>query len=93
MNASNLSIYIDLIDSFLGNRISVAEFERQYIHLFKNDGTMWQGVEYEALNDLFGDVDAFCDVPELRGPDDLNEDQLRQRCRIALTQLQICANV
>jgi len=52
--------------------------------MFKNDSSYWTDDEYEVLNDLSGDVDAFCDDPVLRGPNDVDEMQLKNSARVAL---------
>ena len=67
--------------------LSSLTFEREYLDMFKNDETESVGEEYEVLNELFSDVDAFCADPELRDSDDLDEEQLRQRAGIALEKL------
>lgn len=87
MSSHDLTPYVRLIESFLNSQISPLTFEREYLNMFKNDATGWSGAEYDVLNDLFGDVDAFCADPKLRGPDDLDEDQLKQRARTALEKL------
>lgn len=89
MGAHNLAPYLKLIRSFLNNQTSALTFEREYLDMFKNDATDWSEAEYDVLNDLFGDVDAFCADPHLRGPDDLDEEQLRQRCKVALEKLSV----
>jgi hypothetical protein len=89
MSSHDLTPYIDLIESFLNNQISSLTFEREYLDMFKNDETRWAGEEYEVLNELFSDVDAFCADPELRGSDDLDEEQLRQGAKIAIEKLSV----
>lgn len=85
---NQLSEYIRLIKAFLERQIEAQTFERLYLETFKSDATAWSEDEYEVLNDLFGDLDAFCDDPELCGPDDLTETQLRERAAVALEKLQ-----
>lgn len=82
-----LAPYIALIESFLDGRSSPLTFEREYLEKFKGDGTDWPEAEYEVLNELFSDVDAFCADLELRDPGDLDEEQLKQRARKALERL------
>lgn len=88
----SLRPYIELIDSFLNNQIDALIFEREYLVMFKNDTTRWSESEYDVLNNLFGDVDTFCADPELRDPEDLDEEQLRQQCRMALEKLNVLDN-
>lgn len=87
MSSDNLTPYIKLIQSFLDGQISALTFERVYLEMFKNDWTAWAEEEYEVLNDLFIDIDAFCADPELRDPEDLDEEQLRQRAKTAIEKL------
>lgn len=87
MGSHNLAPYRKLIEQFLNNQISALDFEREYLDMFKNDTTEWPEAEYDVLNDLFGDVDAFCADPELRDPGDLDEEQLRQQAKIAIQRL------
>ena len=87
MNSQGLEPYIALIDSFLRNEISATRFEQDYLHMFKRDHTSRTEDAYNVLNDLFGDVDAFCSDPDLCGPEDLNEEQLRKRCQQAYERL------
>jgi hypothetical protein len=57
--------------------------------MFKNDEARWLEEEYDVLNDLFRDLESFCADPELRGRDDLDEEQLRQRAEIAIEKLSV----
>ena len=56
--------------------------------MFKEDPTIRREVEYEALNRLFGDVDAFSAEPELRSGDGLDEEQLRSAAESALAAIE-----
>jgi hypothetical protein len=56
--------------------------------MFKNDTASRPEAEFLVLDRLFGDVDAFCSDPTIRGPDDLDEDELRNKCREAFIALQ-----
>src|SRR5678816_1274786 len=87
MNASELSPYIDLMKSFLANKIDAHEFEDRYLSMFKEDTTDWTEEEYENLNYLFGEIDAFTPDPELRNENDIDEDQLREATKMTLTKL------
>ena len=76
-----------LIQSLISGDIDASTFEKVYLDSFKNDPTDWSEAEYEILNDLFADLDAFCPDAQLCGPDDLNEEQLREKSELALEQL------
>jgi hypothetical protein len=71
--------YIQLIQSFLDQTISVQEFERSYIDKFLEE-EIPLGELYEPLNWLFSEVDAYTDDPQafIDDPDDyITEEQLR----------------
>lgn len=87
MSATKLNPYIHLIESFVENRIDANEFERSYLLMFKKDTSSWTEAEYENLNYLFGEVDAYCADPELRSQNDIDEDQLREAAKMTLTKL------
>ena len=87
LKVHKLNPYLELIEGFVLRRIPAAEFEREYLRMFKNDVSTWTGEEYQALNDLFGDVDSFCADPELQDSNDLDEDQLREKAKLALETL------
>jgi Bacterial self-protective colicin-like immunity len=83
-----LSDYMDLIRRFLNEIIPLEEFERVYLQMYKDDPTIRPSAEYNVLNVLFFDIDAFCADPELRSTNDLDEASLRIRARHALSQLE-----
>ncbi len=87
MVSRNLSEYRDLIQEFVNRRITVGEFERGYLRMFKDDATIRSEGEYEILNQLFGDVDAFSSDADLRSADGLDEEQLRAAANGALIAL------
>jgi len=83
-----LSDYMDLIRRYLNETVSSEEFERVYLQMYKDDPTIRPSAEYDVLNVLFFDIDAFCADPELRSADDLDEASLRIRARHALSRLE-----
>ena len=83
-----LAPYTALIEAFVEERIRPLEFESLYLRLFKNDPTMWPQEIFQVLNRLFSDVDAYFANATLRGPDNLDEEQLRRRAEEALKRLQ-----
>ncbi|MEN3327806.1 MAG: hypothetical protein V7638_2613 [Acidobacteriota bacterium] len=87
MSENKLHPYIHLIESFIEKKIDANEFERSYLSMFKDDTSDWTEAEYESLNYLFGEVDAFCADPELRGENDVDEDQLRDAAKMTLAKL------
>lgn len=78
---------MNLISSFVKGEITTTDFESKYLALFKNDPALGPDEVFLVLNKLFTDVDAFCDNPDLRDEDDLNEEQLRQCSVDALEKL------
>jgi len=80
--------YIALISSFVAGKIVATDFERDYLKLFKEDETKWSEAEFAILDELFGDVDAFCADPQLRDEKDLAEYELKERGKMALERLQ-----
>jgi hypothetical protein len=82
-----LSDYVQLIDSFVQGEISGLEFDRAYMEMFQGDPTMRPEAVFSILDWLFCEVDAFCDDPDLRDADDLDEKQLRDCARTALGRI------
>lgn len=87
MSSFKLKPYIELLENFLSGKITAHDFEGAYLDLFKNDATEWSEDEFAVLDELFADVDAFCEDPELRDERDLDENELRQKCGTALKKL------
>lgn len=83
----SLSDYIAIIENFLNGVSPVTEFEARYLAAYSWDSESRSSDEYEVLNDLFIDVDAFCADPELRDAADLDETALRASARFALSRL------
>ena len=84
---SNLRPYVTLLETFCNHEMEAAEFEKQYLSAFKADESDWADDEFEVLDELFAAVDAFCADSELRDDEDLDEDQLRDACKRALSDL------
>jgi hypothetical protein len=55
--------------------------------MFEEDPTIRPEPEYQILDGLFADVDAFCADPDLRSIEDLDEEQLRACARTARGRL------
>ncbi len=90
MNA--LTSYIRLLSSFAAQELSATEFEARYLRLYKQEETLFSDETFLVLDELFGDVDAFYPNPDLRDEDDLDEEQLHQRCARALEKLNAIQN-
>ncbi len=89
MNDYSVKKYLNLISLFVAGNISAVEFEHRYLTLFKNDSTDYSETLFLILDQLFGDVDAFCADPLLRDEFDLDEQQLRQACIQTLEKLEL----
>lgn len=79
-----ITTYVVLISAFVEDRLTASEFEQLFLALFKLDPGGRPQFEYAALEQLFGDVDAFVDDVGLRqqtldgiGPDELRRSALR----------------
>ncbi len=57
--------YIKLLQSFADSKISADQFEQQFLQLFKSDNNLQPGREFQILDKLFADVDAYCSDPDL----------------------------
>ena len=87
MASVQLNSYIELLHLFLNGQISAVDFEQRFLALYRDDKTMRPDNEFSILDQLFGDVDAFCADDSLREIGDLNEVQLRERSSVALKAL------
>ncbi|WP_328185043.1 colicin immunity domain-containing protein [Marinobacter sp. OP 3.4] len=87
----NIDVYASLIEQFISGAITSYEFEDRYLRLFKEDSRSFSGAEYDILNRLFTDLDAYCPHPGLRGEDDISDEQLVASARSALRQLRAYA--
>lgn len=82
-----ISDYQSLIDEFVKGQVTADEFERQYLTLFKQHTGDLSDSDFEVLNNLFTDVDAYCPDPDLRDEDDISEEQLLSSAKSALLEL------
>ena len=87
MTVNKIDPYVHLMKSFVEDRIDAIEFERRYLSMFKSDTNSWTEAEYENLNYLFAEVDAFCADPELRDANDIDEEQLKEATKRTLLEL------
>ncbi|PSO73701.1 MAG: hypothetical protein BRC42_03955 [Cyanobacteria bacterium QS_1_48_34] len=81
--------YIVLLKDFVTEKKSAEEFEEQFLQLFKNESDLLSPREFQILDQLFSDVDAYCSNPELIEDPwfDLSEAQLRVSARNTLDKL------
>jgi hypothetical protein len=88
MKKEDVQSYITLIEGFLFGHITAKEFETRYLKQFKEDNRIFPDGVFTILNGVFTDCDAFNSNPALRGPNDLDEQQLLASCRTACERLQ-----
>jgi hypothetical protein len=92
MSAYTLEDYIRLIEDFTTGKMPAADFERAYLQRFKEDETRRPEPQFQILDGLFADVDAYCADPELRDEDDLDEEALRSRAAAAAAALRLLSH-
>ena len=83
----NVSLYVRFTEDFLEKKISPKCFKYAYMRVFLAEENEWPELEFAILNTLFLDVEEFCADPELIGEHDIDEKELRKRCRVALEKL------
>ena len=79
--------YIALLADFVGNKVSIDQFECEFLLQFKSETRVLPATVFDLLNQIFYAVDAYCSDPKLRNTDDLSETELRAICSSLLTQL------
>jgi hypothetical protein len=81
--------YIRLLKNFVNNKISSDEFESQFLEIYKNEKRFDSEREFQILDKLFGDVDAYCGDSALFDPEfDIDEAELRLSVQKALNALE-----
>jgi hypothetical protein len=84
----NINIYINLLEDFVCHKISADDFERIFLRIFKSETNFSSKLEFQILDKLFGDVDAYCSDPELIDPEyDITEEELKFSAKEALDSL------
>lgn len=84
---NHLAPYERLIADFIRGAISAERFDADYIERFEDDDAELTEEEHEILYGLYVDVDAYCPGESMRGPDDLDETELRSSAEMALEKL------
>lgn len=90
-----LDDYILFISRYINKDISVYDFEKGYLEMVKTEKTFFNAPENTIIQSLFGDVDAFCDNPEIANYDindpfrDIDEEELNKRANEALQNLKM----
>lgn len=83
----SLADYFRVVKAFVDGHLSAIEFESVFLRMFKKDDAVRPDSHYKILNDLFGSVDAFCSDPSIRAVQDLNDEQLHNDAKAALSEL------
>ena len=84
---STIDKYILLLTQFVNSEIAASEFDTLYLEQFKKETETFPEEIYDILNNLFSDVDAYCEDPDLRDDEDLDEDELLISAKKALEEL------
>jgi hypothetical protein len=79
--------YRTMMERFLDGRLSASDFETSYLRMFKDDQTDWPEPVYQALNEVFLDLDAYCPDPDIRDEFGIDEAELRVRVERSLAAL------
>jgi hypothetical protein len=83
-----LEKYRDLLHDFAVGDNSAEHFETEYLARFKNDPDHVTGVEFDVLDGLFADVDAYVEDAVLREQTSgISDQELRERARAAYSRL------
>ncbi|MGE2832691.1 colicin immunity domain-containing protein [Mycobacterium sp. SMC-4] len=87
----DISVYLDLIDSFIDRAISAAAFAERFLKAFKAERRTLGKPVYPILQELFEDADAHVVDPNLRtDPADIDDERLLEcalRARRALRDI------
>lgn len=87
---SKTQIIINLIKSFTENKISVEQFEKDYMDQYISNEEILPEEIYQIVDWLFSEVESYTNLPlePTDNPDNyINEDQLRQSAAKALREL------
>jgi len=84
---STIAQYILLLTRFVTGEITPAQFELEYLKMFKNETTIFPENVYQALNNLFLDVDAYCEDSSLRDEENLDDEGLVAGAKETLNKL------
>lgn len=79
--------FVELIDSFVSEKIDANEFETSYLTYFLKENPWQQGVEYDLLNEIFWDVEDYVEDSDIRDDGELDAEQLRAKCEKKLVEL------
>ena len=78
--------YLSLIRDFLENRLPASEFQLEYLKRWKTDTVNYSSSEYDILERMFEDCDAYWG--EGQTPHTIGESELRACAEVALKNLE-----
>ena len=87
VSSYSLADYSRVVKAFVDGQLSAVEFESVYLRMFKKDDAVRPEAHYNILNSLFGSVDAFCSDRSIRTVQDLDDEQLHNDAKAALSDL------
>jgi len=79
--------YLRLIRAYTDGHKTSSEFMHEYLSEFKNEDIALSDPEFDILNSLFFAAEVYCDDPELRGKNDIDEQQLFKEAAYAEREL------
>ncbi len=79
--------YVALVNDLLAGKIEPRLFEATYLEKFKSEQIELPEGIFEVLDILFGDVDAYCADPSIRGADGIGDEELLASARKTLEKL------
>ena len=82
-----LKKYILLLTQFVSGEITAIQFEKIYLKTFLKEEEIFSERVEDILNDLFFDVEDYCQYPDLRDEGDLDEEGLLRNAKNALDKL------
>jgi hypothetical protein len=86
-DAENFQKYISVIEAFIDGKLTAVEFEKEFLELHRNDNHSYAEDAHKVISIMFSDVDSFCSIPEIRDENDIDEQELLNRARKALDDL------
>jgi hypothetical protein len=81
--------YTALLAEFISGKVDAKTFEGRYLYKFKNESLQLPRGVFEELDQMFGDVDAYCSDPLIRSADGLDDERLLASAKRTFTALKI----
>ena len=87
MKSIHLYNYLILLTDFVSHSMSASEFEKRFLEIHRTDPSNYSENAHRIISILFSDVDTYCSDSNIRDEDDLDDQGLWEKARIALTEL------